>query len=396
MTNKEFCEKYLVDRKNTKALKWDGLQKKFGDPNLIAMWVADAEFRVPDEVINAVVKRVEHGAYGYTIIDDDYYNSVIKWNKDHYNADITREDIRMNSAVMTSIYWIVNAFTKENDSCIIMTPVYYPFSEAIELNHRKRIACPLLNNNGVYTIDYEGFEKKIVENDVKLYLHCSPHNPVGRVWTEEEMNKLFEICERHNVLIVSDEIHQDIIIGKNKFIPASIVANGRYRNRLFTVNAASKSFNLATLNNSFVFIYNPDLRKVYDEYAQRTIRFTANLLGTTATKAAYDYGAEWLEGFVNVIRSNYEYAKERLNKEAPKIIISDLQGTYLMWLDLRAYVDPDDVKEFTQDKCRLGVDYGEWFGDPAYKGFIRINLATDPKFVEEAVDNIIKNLPAEK
>lgn len=393
MTNKEFCERYLVDRRNTAALKWDGLGKKFGDSDLIGMWVADSEFRVPDEVIDTVVKRVQHGAYGYTMVGDDYYNTVIKWNKEHYNADIKKEDIRMATAVMTSIYWIVNAFTKEGDSCAIMTPVYYPFTDAIVLNKRNRVACPLINDNGVYSIDFEGFEKRVVENNVKLYLHCSPHNPVGRVWTEEEMDRLFDICQRHNVLIVSDEIHQDIIIGDNPFVPAGNVAGGRYRDRLFTVNAASKSFNLACLNNSFVFIYNPELRKIFDEYAERTVRFTANLLGTTATKAAYDYGAEWLEGFVSVVKANYQYAKERLNKEAPEIIISELQGTYLMWLDLRAYVSPEHTREFAQNKCRLGVDYGEWFGDDNYKGFIRINLATDPAFVKTAVDNIVKNLP---
>lgn len=393
MTNKEFCEKYLVDRRNTRALKWDGLEKKFGDPNLIGMWVADAEFRVPDEVIDAVVARVKHGAYGYTMIGDEYYNSVIRWNKEHYNADIKREHIRMATAVMTSIYWIVNAFTQEGDSCAIMTPVYYPFTDAIVLNKRNRVAVPLINDNGKYSIDYDEFEKQVAENHVKLFLFCSPHNPVGRVWTEAEMDKLFSICEKYDVLIVSDEIHQDIILDDNKFIPASIVGGGKYRDRLFTVNAASKSFNLATLNNSFVFIYNPELRKIYDAYAERVVRFTANLLGTTATKAAYDFGGEWLKGFVSVITENYHYARERLNREAPGIIISELQGTYLMWLDLRAYIDPEETKEFAQDKCRLGVDYGEWFGDPKYKGFIRINLATDPKFVEQAVDNIIANLP---
>ncbi|MBZ9685241.1 pyridoxal phosphate-dependent aminotransferase [Clostridium estertheticum] len=391
MNIKEFCEKYAINRLGTNCLKWDALDKRYGNKDLIAMWVADMEFKTPEVVIEAMKKRIEHGIFGYSFVPESYYNAFINWEKNEHNYEINKEWIRFTTGVVVALYWFVNAFTKPNDSVIIMTPVYYPFFNAVKDNGRKLVTSGLINTNGIYTIDFENFEKNIIENDVKLYIQCSPHNPAGRVWTEKELDTVLSICKKHNVLVVSDEIHQDIIIGNNKHLPAAIVSGGKYADNLITVTAPSKTFNLAGLLNSHVIISNEEIRAQYDAYAKTVNQTEVNIMGLTATEAAYTHGKEWLESLLDVIRHNYNNVKTRLNEKAPKIVITPLEGTYLAWLDLRAYMDPNDTKVFIQDKCNLAIDFGEWFSEDC-KGFVRLNMATDPKYVEQAIDNIIKNI----
>ncbi len=393
MDIEEFCERYSIDRLGTNSLKWDALDKRYGDKDLIAMWVADMEFKTPEVVVDAMKKRIEHGIFGYSYVPDSYYESFITWQRKEHNYTVNKEWIRFSSGVVVSLYWFVNAFTKPGDSVIIFTPVYYPFHNAVKDNGRTLITSELINTSGVYTIDFENFEKKIIANHVKLFIKCSPHNPVGRVWTEEELDKVLSICKRHDVLVVSDEIHQDIIIGENKQIPAAIVSGGEYADNLITVTAPSKTFNLAGLLNCNIIISNEEIRAKYDAYVKTVNLTEVNIMGLTAAEAAYNHGKEWLDSLLEVIRHNYNHVKNRLNKEAPKIIITPLEGTYLAWLDLRGYIDTNDTKAFIQDKCRLAVDFGEWFSEDC-KGFVRLNLAISPKYVEKAVDNIIKNINA--
>ena len=274
------------------------------------------------------------------------------------------------------------------DAILILTPVYYPFHNAVKDNNRKLITCDLKNTDGYFTIDYEEVEKKIVENKVKLFIQCSPHNPAGRVWKEEELAKILEICKKHNVLVISDEIHQDITMKGYKHIPSAIVANGKYADNLITVSAASKTFNLAGLIHSNIIISNDELRKKYDEEIKKINQTEINILGMLATQVAYERGSEWLENVKEIIEDNFNYLKTELNKHIPEIIITNLEGTYLVFLDLRKIIPIDKVKEFIQDKCNLAIDFGEWFG-ASFKGFIRINLATDPEIVKKAVESII-------
>ncbi|MGX8710502.1 MAG: MalY/PatB family protein [bacterium] len=393
MNAEQFCAKYAVDRMGTSSLKWDALQLRFGDPDLISMWVADMEFRTCDAVVEAMTERVRHGVFGYSFVPDEYYEAFFNWEEKHHGYRPKKEWMRFSTGVVVALYWFVNAFTKPGDSVMILTPVYYPFHNAVKDNGRKLVTCELTNTDGLYTIDYEKFEKNIVDNDVKLFIQCSPHNPAGRVWTEEELDTVLDICKRRNVLVVSDEIHQDIILGDKKQIPSAIVKGGKYADNLITVTAPSKTFNLAGLLNSHIIIENPEILARYDDYAKTINQTEVNIMGLTAAQAAYTQGEDWLEGALAVIRQNYEYVCKALKEGAPKIVITPLEGTYLMWLDMRAYLDPDSVKDFTQNKCRLAVDYGEWFGAQC-KGFIRLNLATEPKYVNAAVENIVKNIKA--
>jgi len=388
MQKEKFLKEYLVERKGTYSLKWDALDKRFGNANLTSMWVADMEIKAPKEVIEALKERCEHGVFGYSYVSDEYYNSVINWLKEKHNYEIKKEWLRFTNGVVTAIYCFVNIFTKVDDAVLILTPVYYPFHNAVKDNNRKLITCDLKNTDGYFTIDYDEVEKKIVENKVKLFIQCSPHNPAGRVWKEEELAKILEICKKHNVLVISDEIHQDIIMKGYKHIPSAIVANGKYADNLITVSAASKTFNLAGLIHSNIIISNAELRKKYDEEIKKINQTEINILGMLATQVAYEKGSEWLENVKEIIEDNFNYLKTELNKHIPEIIITNLEGTYLVFLDLRKIIPIDKVKEFIQDKCNLAIDFGEWFG-ASFKGFIRINLATDPEIVKKAVENII-------
>ena len=388
MQKEKFLKEYLVERKGTYSLKWDALDKRFGNADLISMWVADMEIKAPKEVIEALKERCEHGVFGYSYVSDEYYNSVINWLKEKHNYEIKKEWLRFTNGVVTAIYCFVNIFTKVDDAILILTPVYYPFHNAVKDNNRKLITCDLKNTDGYFTIDYDEVEKKIVENNVKLFIQCSPHNPAGRVWKEEELAKILEICKKHNVLVISDEIHQDIIMKGYKHIPSAIVANGKYADNLITVSAASKTFNLAGLIHSNIIISNAELRKKYDEEIKKINQTEINILGMLATQVAYEKGSEWLENVKEIIEDNFNYLKTELNKHIPEITITNLEGTYLVFLDLRKIIPIDKVKEFIQDKCNLAIDFGEWFG-ASFKGFIRVNLATDPEIVKKAVENII-------
>ena len=398
MEIEEFCSKYTVNRKNTNSVKWGtGKDERFKTKGLIPMWVADMEFRAPNEVIDALNKRISHGVFGYTHLWDSYFEAFFNWQKKRYNIDLKKEWISFSSGLVSALYLIVNAFTEKGDNIIILTPVYYPFHNAVKDNERNLIVCDLKNDNGIFSIDFEEFENKIIKNKVKLLIFCNPHNPVGRVWTEEEMEKVFEICKKHNLYIVSDEIHQDINMGVRPFISALSIKNKNtknendYTDKLIVLNSASKTFNLASMLNSHVIIPNEEIRKIYKKFVSRINRTEFNLLGLIASEAAYRYGENWVDGLLKTIKRNYEYIRTEFKNKIPEIIISPLEGTYLPFFDLRNIVNPNRVKEFIQDDCKIAIDFGEWFGKN-FKGFIRVNIATDFKYIDYFVNTVIKQL----
>ena len=388
MDKQEFLQSYLVDRHKTDSLKWDGLQQKFGETDLLAMWVADMEFKTCDGIVDAMTKRTRHGVFGYSCVPDDYYEVFSGWMERRYHFPVKKEWVRFSTGCVTAIAWMIHAFTKPGDSCMILTPVYYPFHNVVTNGDRKLVKVELDYDDGYFTMDYEAIEKAIVENQVKMFIQCSPHNPAGRVWTEDELNRVLAVCQKHDVLVISDEIHQDIILGDKPFVPAAVVSGGRYRDMVITLNSASKTFNLATLLHSHIIITDDGLRGKYDQFASALNRTEVSIMGMVATKAGYTYGGEWLGQVLDVIRDNYRYLKEELNKRLPRMTVCALEGTYLVMIDLRSYVDPEQTLDFVQKHCRLAVDYGEWFGQ-AYKGFIRLNLATDSVYIKQAVERIV-------
>lgn len=394
MEAEEFCKKYYLDRRGTNSLKWDGLEGKFGNADLLSMWVADMDFKMPECMQQAVIHTMNSAPFGYPKgypgVPDSYYDPFLKWQKTRHACILEKESIRFGAGVVPSILWLINTFTKIQDSVMILTPAYYPFFEVIENTNRRLVTCDLQNNQGVYSVDYERFEKSIVENNVKLFLQCSPHNPVSRVWTEEELIIVLEICRKHNVLVVSDEIHQDITPLGHKFISVLTVDNGSYRNNVIALNSLSKTFNLAGMVHSHIIICNEELRKQYDHYEETMLRFATNSLAAILTETAYREGEEWLESILELIKYNYTTAKDILTKGLPKVIVTELQATYLMWIDLREYIS-GSAQEFIQNECNLAVDYGEWFGT-GFEGFIRINLATSTQNVEQAAQKIVSEI----
>ena len=271
---------------------------------------------------------------------------------------------------------------------MILTPVYYPFHNVVTNNERRLVTVDLDYENGYFTMNYEAIEKAIVENQVKMFIQCSPHNPAGRVWTEEELDRVLAVCRKHQVLVVSDEIHQDLVLEGHTFVPAAAVSGGKYRDIVVTLSSATKTFNLATLLHSHIVITDEALRKVYDRFASGLNRTEVSVMGMTATQAGYEHGGEWLENVLEVIQDNYRYLKEELGKHLPEVTVCALEGSYLVLLGLRKLIGTGSAQEFVQKKCRLAVDYGEWFGE-SFAGFIRLNLATDPAFVRTAVENLI-------
>lgn len=390
MTIEEFCDRYYVDRKGTNSRKWDWLDVKFGQDDLLSLWVADMEFKTPEPVVEALIKRVEHGVYGYSYVPESYYDAFINWQKKHHNYDMKNEWVRFAPGIIPALYWFVSMYTKVKDAVIVMTPVYYPFLNAVLDTNRTLVTCDLKDDMGCFTIDYEGFENKIIANKVKLFILCSPHNPVGRVWSEQELEGLFKICKKHGVLIISDEIHQDFIMPGHKHIPSAIVANGNYADMIITANSASKTFNLASCMHSNIIIESPELRKTFDAFANQYNKAETSLFGLVASEAAYNGGEEWLTNLQKVIRHNYDYMVEELC-EFESIYVTPLEGTYLVFIDLRAYVDANDIKDFMQNKCHLACDYGEWFGEN-WGGFIRINAATHPDFIKTAMARLKKEI----
>lgn len=385
-----FVAKYATKRHGTNSLKWDALQERYGDPDLIAMWVADMEFRTPEVVTDALTKRIAQGIYGYSFTPDSYYDAYFTWQKQRHNIDLKKEWLRFDNGVVNSLYGIINTFTEPDDAVMILTPVYYPFHNAVKDNHRKLVTSELQRDDaGLYTIDFADVEAKIKANQVKLLINCSPHNPVGRIWTEAELKQLLTLCRQYHVLVVSDEIHQDIEIGSRPFISALNVDNGAYNDELIVVTAPSKTFNLASLLNSHVIIPDEKIRAQYDAGKKRFNETEISLLGQVAAEAAYQNGGAWLDSLLAVIRENEQYVRTELGEKVPAIKIAPLEGTYLLWLDLRELVPVADTKTFIQDKCRIAVDFGQWFGEKD-AGFVRFNLATDPANVKQAVANVVK------
>lgn len=378
------------DRKHTDCSKWDGCMEQFGAEDLFPLWVADMDFEAPSCVKDALKKYVDFGVYGYYAVPQGYYDAFINWEEKYHGYKVNQDWIRFAPGVVPAFNWMIHILTKENDAVIIMPPVYYPMKDAVVNNKRTLIESPLKRTETGYVIDYEDFEQKIKENDVKLFIFCTPHNPVGRVWTKEEIAKVLDICKKYHVYVIADEIHQDIIMSGYEKVTAAAV--GDYDDILVTLTAASKTFNLAACQNSIVVIPDEKLRQLYDEYMVRIRIKGGNAFGYIAVQSAYEGGREWLDEVLGIIESNYQLMKQMLEEKLPDVWISELEGTYLMWIDLGAYVKPEEMEEVIQKKCGLAVDYGAWFGDDGYDTFIRVNLATSRDNVELAAKRIIEAL----
>lgn len=380
------------DRFGTDCNKWDGCEEKFGDEHLLPLWVADMDFEAPSCVKQALKEYVDFGVFGYYQIPNRYYEAFINWEKTYHDYDVKKEWIRFAPGVVPAFNWLIHILTNERDGVLITPPVYYPFKDAVVNNNRTLVESPLMRLEDHYELDYEDFERKIKEQNVKLFIFCTPHNPVGRVWKRDEIVKALDICKKYGVYVIADEIHQDIIMDGYQKVTAA--ATGNYDEIMVTLTAATKTFNLAGCQNSIVVIPNESLRKRYDDYLTRLRITGGNAFGYIAVQSAYEGGRKWLDEVLNIIEENYHLMKSILEEKLPKVWIPKLEGTYLMWIDLGAYVSADEIESVIQKDCGLAVDYGSWFGGEAYGTFIRVNLATREENIRLAAEKIVEALEA--
>lgn len=380
---KTFCDTYYVDRKQTDSEKWDGLEEKFGQGNLLPLWVADMDFQIPEKAREALMERVEHGVFGYSKPSDTYFDAFINWQQKRHGIELKEEWVRFTTGVVNSFNFIIQAFSQEGDAVLVLPPVYYPFFSAVEKNNRVLIHSELRNDGGAFTMDFADIEQKIIAHNIKILLHCSPHNPVGRVWTRAELTTLFDICQKHGVLIISDEIHQDFIREGQEFVSA-LRLDEKYQEMLFVLTSASKSFNLAGLLHSHVIIPDEEKRRRFDAHLEKVANNAQSTMGMIATEACYRYGEEWFDSLQQVIEHNYQIIRREAARLLPKAVVSDKQGTYLAWLDLSSYVTEEKMTEMMQERAQIAIDYGSWFSSN-FGQFIRINLATKPENIELAM-----------
>lgn len=378
-----------VDRRNTKCNKWDAQTEMFGEEGLHAMWVADMDFEAPQCVKEALREYVEQGVYGYYAIPDSYYESFMNWEAKRHGLEVKREWIRFTPGVVAAFHWFVQLFSKESEAVMVTTPVYYPFLHAVNNNNRKLIESDLVIKDGTYMMDYEDIERKIVEHDVKAFILCSPHNPAGRVWKKEELKQLFDICKKHGVYVISDEIHQDLVLGENKHTSSLLV--GDYDDIMVAIKAPSKTFNLAGGQNALVVIPDEKIREMWDQYVSGNRVKGGSAFGYIAAEAAYTGGEAWLDSLLKQVEENFHYLKNELAVRLPEAVVTTLEGTYLAWVDLGAYVSVDGMKDWVQKRARLAVDYGDWFGGERFGTHIRMNLATSLENVKIAVDALVEN-----
>ena len=377
----------VVDRYNTNCLKFDFKKERNKPEDIFPMWVADMDFRCPPEVINDLKARVEHGIFGYSDVDITYFRALYSWYLTHFNVKLQRDWLFNTPGVVFALATAVKVFTKENDYVLINNPVYNPFSEVIEDNHRQILSSDLINNNGHYEIDFNDLEQKIKEYNIKLYLLCSPHNPVGRVWSKEELDKIVEICKRYNVFIVSDEIHSDFVY-EGKHI--CMLNYQDYLDNIIVCTSPSKTFNLAGLQTSNILIPNKEVKDKFMQEVWATGYSNINALGLVACKSAYEHGDKWLKELLEYLKGNVKLVEEYMEQNLPNIKVTHPEGTYLLWIDFSGTNLSDDeiINKLTYE-AKLWLNSGIKYGKSG-KGFQRLNIALPRSELQHALEKIKK------
>ena len=382
----------LPDRRHTDSAKWDSLRETFGTEDLLPLWVADMDFKTPACVRDALHRAVDQGAFGYYKIPTAYHDAILSWEQRRHRMTWQKDWLRSTSGVGSGLFHVVQAITQPGDAILLQTPVYYPFYRVIRETGRTLVCNPLKENNGLYTIDLEDFERKIQEEHVKVFLLCSPHNPVGRVWTKEELEGMLQCCQRHQVQVIADEIHHDIIMPGHTHISAASLC--RDEDKPITFFSASKTFNLAAMKNSVLVLPQKKQRDQFDAFETRLGTSPGSTLDYVAVTAAFSGGDAWLDVVLDEIYGNYLLMKETL-ADLPGVTVSPLQGTYLLWVHLGTAVAPKDLHRFIQEECRIAPDYGHWFFPTGKEDtHIRLNLAAPRSTIQKAAEQLHTALKA--
>ncbi|MCM1284513.1 MAG: pyridoxal phosphate-dependent aminotransferase [Muribaculaceae bacterium] len=388
MQKENFDFDTVTGRRNTDCLKYDFAARRGKPEDVLPLWVADMDFKTSEQILDAIHRRVEHGIFGYTESGERYFAAVAGWMQKRHGWEIESSWLVKTPGVVFALAMAVKAYTKEGDAVLIQQPVYYPFTEVIEDNGREVVSSDLiLGEDGQYHIDFADLERKIVEHGIRLFLLCSPHNPVGRVWTEEELRNIGEICLKHHVVVVSDEIHADFVWGGRKHTVFASLQK-ELEEISVTCTSPAKTFNLAGLQVSNILIPNGSLRRKFKKQIAAAGYSQLNAIGLTACEAAYCYGNEWYEAVTKYIGDNIRFMREYLQRELPQLAMIEPEGTYLVWVDFRGLgLTESRLEELIVKKAKLWLDSGAIFGKSG-EGFERFNVACPRATLEKALEQL--------
>lgn len=384
----------VIDRRNTRCLKYDFAKRRGMPEDVLPLWVADMDFATSSYIEDALIERAKHGIFGYSEVQTPYFEILENWLKKHHNWDVQEKWLIKTPGVVFALAMAVKAYTEIDEGILIQAPVYYPFYEVIRDNGRKIVENELyLGDDNRYHIDFEDFEDKIISEKVRLFILCSPHNLVGRVWTAEELVKLGDICVKHGVIVVSDEIHADFVFKGRHHVFASL--KKEFENISITCTSPSKTFNLASMMMSNIFIPNHELKRKFRKELDAAGTSQLGIMGLVACEAAYCKGEEWYRSMIEYVRKNIEFTKEYIAENIPDVSMIDIEGTYLVWLDFhKTGLSAEELDRRIIHNAKLWLDSGKIFGKCG-EGFQRINVACPRSILKEALDrikNILKGL----
>lgn len=373
-----------LDRTNKASYKWDQSKKLFGREDILPLWVADMDFEAPKEVVAAITERAEQGIYGYTVRTQAFYDAITGWLFRRHGWSIKQEWISSSPGIVPALSLMVLAFTEPGDGIILQSPVYYPFYDVIKMNGRKVVDNPLILEEGYYTINFEQLEQQ-AQAGAKMLLLCSPHNPGGRVWKKEELQRIGDICLKYNVLVVVDEIHHDLVFSGHKHVPFASLSDA-FLNNSITCIAPSKTFNLAGLQAASIIIPNEQLRLKYNALLKTLSIHMESFFGLTAIQSSYTHGDEWLDQLLVYLEDNLTALMEYVQQHLPEVKVIKPEGTYLVWMDCTSISsDPGELKELMFDKAGVAFSEGSVFGKQG-AGYLRINIACPRSLLIEALE----------
>lgn len=378
----------IIDRHGTGSSKWDNVGARVGNPDALPMWVADTDFRCPQPVVDAVIRRAQHPVYGYPFVTPDFKQASVDWVERRHGWKLDPDWLVFATGIVPVFNTMIQALTEEGDKVIISRPVYHPFGFAIDDNHRELSDNSLLYRDGRYTIDFDDLRRRAADPRAKLMIISNPHNPVGRVWTPEELTEMSSICAENGVVVICDEIHSDLMLYGHKHTPMGMLGDEKMRNNVITCYAPSKTFNCAGLRGSVVVVPDPSLRSLLNDRFKMNRSIQQNIFAVPALVAAYTQCDDYLEQLLPYLEKNVDFLRSYLEKEMPKIRLVEPESTYLMWLDCTELgISGDELARFIIHDCRVAVSRGDGFGQEG-RNFIRLNIGCPTAVLKQGLDQI--------
>lgn len=378
-----------VNRKGTGCLKWDYVDKVYKGNDLLPMWIADMDFRVAPAIADRMRQQIDSSAFGYGAMPQEAYEAVIGWMRERHRYEVQRDWFCFTPGVVAALFFAVDAFSAPGEDIMVCPPTYGPFFKAIEQQGRNAIKVPLLRDGtGWYTFDFDGMEAAVTPRTRALML-CSPHNPVGRVWTRQELRRIADFALRHDLIVIDDEIHHDLVFGGREHIMLGRISD-EIAQRSVICTAPSKTFNIAGLHTSNIFIPNEELRRRFRECAQKHHAAGPHAFSGPALIGAYGESADWVDEMVAYVDGNHAYVNDFIAQHLPRLSVCRAEGTYLAWINCEGMgMEPEEIKRFFVDKCQLGLNAGTEYG-PGGEQYMRMNLACPRAYVAEAMERIQK------